>query len=96
MYRGHAHSTGGSSQQGLLPEVYRTASTYDRTLSKLWNQEPNKTRTTKSPNPRALVVYIAGDALRQQPMGAGHMTAPVMWAVGNSVFYNGVTQCQPA
>ena len=27
MYRGRAHSTGGSSQQGLLPEVYRTAST---------------------------------------------------------------------
>ena len=26
------------------------------------------------------MVFIAGDTLRQQPMGAGHMTAPVMWA----------------
>ena len=80
MYRGRAHSTGGSSQQGLLPEVYRTASTYDQTLSELWNQEPNKTRKPKSPNPRALVIYIADDALRHQPMEAGHMTVLVMWA----------------
>ena len=28
----------------------------------------------------ALVVYIAAGTLRQQPMGAGHMTAPVTWA----------------
>ena len=28
------------------------------------------------------VVYIAGDTLRHQPMGAGHMTAPVTWAYG--------------
>ena len=80
MYRGRAHATGGSSQQGRLPEVYRTASTYGRTLSELRNQEPNETRRPKSPNPRALVVYIADDALHQQPMGAGHMTVLVTWA----------------
>ena len=51
--------------------------TYDRMLSELWNQEPNKTRT---PRPRALVVYIADDALHHQPMGAGHMTVLVMQA----------------
>ena len=104
MYRGCAHATGGSSQQGLLPEVYRTASTYDRTLSELWNQEPNKTRRLKKPQPSGpggiyswwcsassangggshdcsshvglldlyptLVLYLAGDALRQQPIGS--------------------------
>ena len=26
------------------------------------------------------MVYIAGDTLRHQPMGTGHMTAPVTWA----------------
>ena len=28
------------------------------------------------------MVYIAGDALRHQPMGAGHVTVPVTWAYG--------------
>ena len=29
---------------------------------------------TKNPGSCTLVVYIAGDTLRHQPMGAGHMT----------------------
>ena len=70
---GRACSTGDPSQQGLLPVVYRTASTgrcahlHDRVLNK---------PTNKQPDPRycARVVYIAGDSLRHQPMGAGHMT----------------------
>ena len=78
---GHARSTGDPSQQGLLPEVYRTASTgwcahlRDRVLNKPMNyQQP------KDPRACARVVYIAGNTLRHQPMGAGHMTAPVTWA----------------
>ena len=71
---GRAHSTGDLSQQGLLPEVYRTASTrrcahqYDRIPKNYENQK------TKDPRSCVLVVYIAGDTLRHQPMGAGHMT----------------------
>ena len=78
---GRARSTGDPSQQGLLPEVYRTASTgwcthlRDRVLNKPTNYQP---RT--DPRFCAWVVYIAGDTLRHQPMGAGHMTAPVTWA----------------
>ena len=78
---GRARSIGDPSQQGLLPEVYRTASTgwcahlHDRVLNKPMNSQP---RT--DPRSCARVVYIAGDTLRHQPMGAGHMTAPVTWA----------------
>ena len=42
---GRAHSTGGPSQYGLLPEVYRTASTgrcahlHDRVLNKPMNYQ---------------------------------------------------------
>ena len=72
---GRARSTGDPSQQGLLPEVYRTASTgrcahlLDRVLNKPMNYQQ---RT----NPRSCVrvVYIAGDTLRHQPMGVDHMT----------------------
>ena len=63
---GCAHSTGDPSQQGLLPEVYRTACT--RRCAHQNDQIP------KNPRSCALVVYIAGDTLRHQPMGAGHMT----------------------
>ena len=71
---GRAHSTGDPSQQGLLPVVYRTASTgrcahlHDRVLNK---------PTNKTTRPQVLCpggIYIAGDSLRHQPMGAGHMT----------------------
>ena len=70
---GCAHSTGDPSQQGLLPEVYRTASTgrcahlHDRMLT---------SQRTEPTNPRAcsLVLFIAGDTLCQQPMGVNHMT----------------------
>ena len=72
---GHARSTGDPSQQGLLPEVYRTASTgrcahlHYRMLNK-----PTNYQQTTDPRSCAWVVYIAGDTLRHQPMGAGPMT----------------------
>ena len=72
---GRACSTGDPSQQGLLPVVYHTASTgrcahlHDRVLNKPTNYEQ-----TTDPRSCARVVYIAGDTLRHQPMGTGHMT----------------------
>ena len=72
---GCARSTGDPSQQGLLPEVYRTASTgrcahlHDQVLNK-----PTNYQQRTDPGSYTLVVYIAGDTLRHQPMGAGHMT----------------------
>ena len=63
---GHARSTGELSQQGLLPEVYRTACT--RGCAHQNDQIP------KNPGSCAMVVYIAGDTLHHQPMGAGHMS----------------------
>ena len=72
---GCARSTGDPSQQGLLPKVYRTASTgrcahlHDRMLNKPTNYQQ---RTT--PGPCVRVVYIAGDTLCHQPMGVDHMT----------------------
>ena len=66
---GRARSTGDPSQQGLLPEVYRTACT--RRCAHQNDQIPNKQRTL---GPVPWVVYIAGDTLSHQPMGAGHMT----------------------
>ena len=70
---GRAHSTGDLSQQGLLPEVRCTACT-----------KGVFTKMTKYQRPRvcALEAYIAGDTLHHQPMGAGHVTAPVTWAYG--------------
>ena len=71
---GRARSTGDPSQQGLLPEVYRTASTgrcahlHDRVLNK-----PTNYQQRTDPRSCVRVVYIAGDTLRHQPMGAGHM-----------------------
>ena len=72
---GYARSTGDPSQQGLLPEVYRTASTgrcahlHNRVLNK-----PTNYQQRTDPRSCVRVVYIAGDTLRHQPMGAGHMT----------------------
>ena len=100
MYRGCAHSTKGSSQQGLLPEVYRTASTGEvcspttecsmsyGTKNPTTKQNP----TTQDPGSASsangsrshdcsssaglldsypvLLLYLAGDALHQQPMGS--------------------------
>ena len=71
---GHARSTGDLSQQGLLPEVYRTACT--RGCAHQNDQIP------KNPGSCTLVVYIAGDTSHHQPMGASYMTAPVTWAYG--------------
>ena len=68
---GRAHSTGDLSQQGLLPEVYRTACT--RRCAHQNDRIP-KNQKPKDPRSCVLVVYIAGDTLRHQPMGAGHMT----------------------
>ena len=65
---GRAHSTGDLSQQGLLPEVYRTACT------RRCAHQNNRIPKNNSPRSCVLVVYIAGDTLRHQPMGAGHMT----------------------
>ena len=79
---GRARSTGDLSQQGLLPEVYHTACT--RRCAHQNDRIPKE--------PQVLCpggIYIAGDTLRHQPMGAGHMTvlqshdyAPVTWAYG--------------
>ena len=83
MYQGRAHSTGGSSQQGLLPEVYRTASTGEVSspTTECSTSYGTKNPTTKRPpTHRTLAVYIAGDALRHQPMEAGHMTVLVLQA----------------
>ena len=87
MYRGRAHSTGGSSQQGLLPEVYRTASTGEvcSPTTECSTSYGTKNPTTKQPKTnhpphQTLAVYIADDALCHQPMEAGHMTAPVLQA----------------
>ena len=72
---GRACSTGDPSQQGLLPEVYCTASTgrcahlHDPVLNK-----PTSYQQRTDPRSCVWVVYIAGDTLRHQPMGAGHMT----------------------
>ena len=72
---GCTHSTGDPSQQGLLPEVYRTASTgrcahlHDRMLNK-----PTNYQQGTDPRSCSRMVYIAGDTLHHQPMGAGHMT----------------------
>ena len=65
---GRAHSTGDLSQQGLLPEVYRTACT--RGCAHQNNQMPK----TKNPELCALVAYIAGGTSCHLPMGVGHMT----------------------
>ena len=54
--------------------MYRTASTgrcahlHDRVLNKPTNYQQ------RTPYPCVQVVYIAGDTLRHQPMGASHMT----------------------
>ena len=66
---GRAHSAGGPSQQGLLPKVLCTA--YARgVLTRM-----TKYQRTKDPGLCALGAYIAGDTLRHQPMGVGHVTA---------------------
>ena len=62
---GRTRSTGDLSQQGLLPEVYRTTCT--------WGCAHQNNQIPKNPGSCALVVYIAGDTLHHQPMGAGHM-----------------------
>ena len=63
---GHTRSTGDPSQQGLLPEVYRSACT--RGCAHQNDQIP------KNPGLCALGAYIAGGTSRHQPMGVGHMT----------------------
>ena len=59
---GRARPTGDLSQQGLLPEVYRTACT-ERCVHQ-------NDRIPKNPGSCVLAVYIAGDTLRHQPMGS--------------------------
>ena len=71
---GRTCSTGDLSQHGLLPEVCCTACTKG-VFTKM-------TKYQKDPGLYALEAYIAGDTLCHQPMGAGHVTAPVMWAYG--------------
>ena len=63
---GHAQSTGDHSQQGLLPEVRCTACSMG-VFTKM-------TKYQKDPRLSALEAYIAGDTLRHQPMGVGHVT----------------------
>ena len=62
---GRAHSAGGHSTQGPLPEVRCTACT-----------KCMFTKMTKDPGPCPLEAYIAGDTLHHQPIGAGHVTLP--------------------
>ena len=45
-------------------------------------KQANELSTTTDPRSCARAVYIAGDTLRHQPMGAAHDGAPVMWAYG--------------
>ena len=83
---GRTPSTGDPSQQGLLPEMYHTAST--GRCAHLHDRMPNKPTNYQQRNrPRswARVVYIADDTLRHQPMGAGHMT--VLQLHGPMAFY---------
>ena len=76
---GRARSTGDLSQQGRLPEVYRTACTRGCA------HQTTKYQRTKNPRPCVRVVYIAGDTLRHQPMGANHMT--VLQLLGPMAFH---------
>ena len=62
----HARSTGDLLQQGLLPEVRCTACTKG-VFTKM-------TKYQRDPRLCALKAYIAGDTLRHQPMGMGHVT----------------------
>ena len=65
---GCTHSTGDLSQQGLLPEVRCTACTKG-VFTKM-------TKYQRDPGLCAPEAYIAGDTLRHQPMGVGHVTMP--------------------
>ena len=73
---GRARSTGDPSQQGLLPEVYCTASTgrCAHLLNRVLTSQRTINKEPTDPRSCARVVYIAGDTLRHQPMGASHMT----------------------
>ena len=80
--------------------MYRTASTgrcahlHDRVLNKPTNYQQ------RTPDPCVWVVYIAGDTLRHQPMGASHMTMlHLRGPIGSCVlpwwlFIAGDTLCQ--
>ena len=80
--------------------MYRTASTgrcahlHDQVLNKPTNYQQ------RTPDPCVWVVYIAGDTLRHQPMGASHMTMlQLRGPIGSCVlpwwlFIAGDTLCQ--
>ena len=80
---GRTRSTGDPSQQGLLPEVYRTASTgrcahlHDRMLN-----EPTNYQQRTDPRSCVQVVYIAGDTASSANGSRSHDGAPVTWAYG--------------
>ena len=82
---GHAHSTGDLSQQGLLPEVRCTACT-NGVFTKM-------TKYQKDPELYALEAYIAGDTLRHQPMGAGHVTVPQLCGSMGLCVLKGLIMC---
>ena len=72
---GRARSTGDLSQQGLLPEVYRTTCT--RGCAHQNDQIP------KNPRSCALVVYNSWWHFASPANGSGsHDCAPVAWAYG--------------
>ena len=80
---GRARSAGDPSQQGLLPEVYRTAST--GRCAHLPRPSANKpTNYQQRTNSRSCVrvVYIAGDTASSANGSRSHDCAPVMWAYG--------------
>ena len=81
---GHARSTGDPSQQGLLPVVYRTASTgrcahlHDRVLNKPTNQ-------TTTDRPQVLCpggIYSWWLSASSANGSRSHDCAPVAWAYG--------------
>ena len=80
---GRARSTGDPSQRGLLPDVYRTASTgrcahlHDRVLNK-----PTNYQQRTDPRSCVRVVYIAGDTVSSANGSGSHDGAPFTWAYG--------------
>ena len=63
----HSRYLGYLLWQGLLPVVRNTAHTRVYSLKRPKQQDPSS---------HPLQDYIAGDTLRQQPIGMGHMTIP--------------------
>ena len=81
---GRARSTGDSSQQGLLPEVYRTASTgqcahlHNRMLNKPTNYQQRNRSQVLCPGG----IYSWWHSVSSANVSRSHDSAPVTWAYG--------------